>query len=429
MLRFLGRFLIALLLVAAVTFAGVRGWLWYEAQRGMEQLAALAEPWAALEWEGVDTSVDGRVEVSGLTVTPRGVNDGLYVEQLTLRADGVRDLHTLSRRLSTGDLPAALTLSARGASLNVGDALYRRLNARAGGRLWGTPVDGLACAGVEDIRTTVFRTLDERYLEGDVELRLRLHRPSARLAMLLDVSLPEYGASTVDAGLQLSPQPLAEGGELALGDLTPVLSGLRVRYTDLGFNEARNYTCAARRDSDVDAFLDAHVAAVAARLGLEGGEAQARYREFAHHGGDLQLDLTPQAAVPVADLPALPPPELTALFRGRASLNGRDVDLPVTAWLAPPPGDDGGATAAADGETARTPAPLRFQSVPAETLAEHVGRRARLSTYRGTRHEGVISAADDDDVTLENPLRGGVMRFTVELGEVRAAEVLRRREP
>lgn len=423
MLRFLGRFLVALLLVAALAFAGVRGWLWYEAQRGMARLAELAAPWAELDWEGVDSGVDGSIEVTGLTIEPRGLEDALYVEGLTLRADGVRDLHSLTRRLADGDLPDALTLSARDVALTIGDPLYRNVNAAAGGRLWGTPVDALACGDVTDARTAVFEALDQRFLEGDLDLRLRLHRPSARLAVLLDAQLPELGASTVDASLQLASDVLPAEGGIALRRLTPVLSALRVRYTDLGFNEARNYTCAARRDVDVADFLSDHVVAVAARLGLEGEEERARYGAYARHGGDLELDLTPQAAVPLRDLLRLPSDELAALFAGRSSLNGRPLQLPVNAWLqAPADGGEGAPAETAEG----APVPPRFRSVPADALAEHVGRRARVSTYRGARHEGVISAADGDDVTLENPLRGGVMRFTVELGEVRSAEVLLR---
>lgn len=428
MLRFLGRFLITLLLAAVLVFAAARGWLWYEAQRGMERLAELARPWAELDWEGVDNGVAGSVEITGLTLSPRGLEDSVYVEQLVLRADGARDLHSLTRRLDGGDLPDALTVSAQDVTLNVGDALYQRLNRIAGGRLWGTPVDGLACGDVADVRTVVLEALDERFLEADVELRLRLHRPSARLAVLLDATVPELGASTVDASLELGAGALPADGRIDPAALTPTLSALRLRYTDLGFNEARNYTCAARRDEDVEAFVDAHVAAVAAHLGLggghgPGGEALARYREYAVHGGDLQLDLTPQAGVPLADLPGLPASELAALFRGRASLNGRALDLPPAAWLTPAaepaPADEAEAAAAAS-------TPRRFRAVEPQALAEHVGRRARLSTYRGARHEGVISAADAGDVTLENPLRGGVMRFTVEIGEVRSAEVLLR---
>jgi len=428
MLRFLGRFLVALLLAAALAFAAARGWLWYEAQRGMERLAELARPWAELDWEGVDTGVAGSIEITGLTITPQALEDSIYVEQLVLRADGARDLHSLARRLDSGDPPDALTLSAQDVTVNVGAPVYRRLNAIAGGRLWGTPLDGLACGGAGDMRSVVLDALDERFLAADVELRLRLHRPSARLALLLDVTLPELGASTVDASLELGAGAVAQTGRIDPAALTPSLSTLRLRYTDLGFNEARNYTCAARRDQPVEAFVDAHVAAVGAHLGLDpdeaaAAEALARYREYAVHGGDLQLDLTPQAGVPLADLPGLPAAELAALFRGRTSLNGRALDLPPAAWLKPAP------ATAPDDETAdvtAAAAPRRFRAVEPRALAEHIGRRARLSTYRGARHEGLIGAADDNDVTLENPLRGGMMRFTVEFGEVRSAEVLLR---
>jgi hypothetical protein len=411
--------LLAVVALAAVAYAGSRWWIGYQAGRQLQALGDLLAPHVALTWDDVSGDLTGEVVVSGLVVTPEGVLDEVYVERVSLRADGLKDLAALARTVRAGQLPEYLELTFRGAMLRVGGPLHQAIERHA--RLWGTPLDAAACDVEGNLGAVVMSALGYNTLDIDGTLRWRLHPPTHRAAVLADVTVDDVGTTSVDAHLELAR--LGFDPETWLADLAPALTSLRLRLSDHGFIASRNHVCAARRDVAVDAFMALHLDAVRdryARAGIPLGDMPLEhYAEFARHGGDLLFDLEPRQPLPPARV-------LTALRQREVAdipvsltINGRPLAADASRWLPPPAPSS---TAAAKPAAAPPRGPQR---VAPAALVEHVGARAQIVTSDGRAHQGVIASADAERLTLRKVLEGGHLDYRIPYATIETAEVYR----
>lgn len=422
------RLLVALIVVAVLGAGGAKLYLWQQANEGMERIARLAEPLAQLEWESVGGDVAGQFRVEGLSIKPRGVDDEIYLKRLTVRADNIRDVLDLASRLRAGEIPTSMTMTVTGATVNVGGGAYRWLETATAGHWWGTPVDALGCGKVKDLNLEVLEALGHHSLKANAEFRLRLHEPTRRAALLLDVEIPGFASTTVDTVLSLGQTELPGNSASTVASMSPKISSLRIRYTDQGFNESRNYYCAAQLDVPVPEFIDRHLAAVREALSRHQPPPTAsllkRYRAFATYGGDLLLDLAPQKAVNLSDLYGLDRAQFIETMQPRLAINGRTITDPPEAWI---PSSEAAVVKASTGNTeekpARTSTKPAFGEVTVEDLATLVGHVARVEMHNGSRHEGIIREATPLKVVLAKRMEGGEARFILDPQEIAAVRV------
>ncbi|WP_435101661.1 hypothetical protein [Arhodomonas sp. AD133] len=418
LVRFLGRTLLLLLVAVIAGYGALRGYLWYESGRVMDDIAAELSPYVRLDWESVDSSVPGTIEVHELALRPANGEGSAFIQRLEINSSELAGPRELLARLRRREPPARVELIASGIRIDSDDPLVARLDAAAGGASLGTPLAAAGCSAPDaPFTASVLQAVNQSTLRGEASLRIRRHEASGRTELLLDAEFAQVAAVTAE-------------GVLSTAD-TPALTGLRVRYTDLGFNASRNHYCAARADEPVKRFIDRHLQAVQRDYREHGTplspEASRRYREFIRHGGDMLIDHSPRRAL-----------ALTALTNGdgalasiarsapSVSINGIPVDLSVAAWLpsdeSAPARSDDQSTRTATNDSGTTP---RYRPVPVEALAQHAGASVRLHTRDGQTHLGRLAGIDNGRIAVTRTIAGGEMRYTLPKTIVSGAEVRR----
>lgn len=423
----IGRIVIVALAAVLAGYGLARLYVWVQARRGVGDLARLAEPYAEVEWEGVRAGVDGEIRLHGLTVHPRGLNDTITIDTLEIQTSQGLVPNELAHRLAEGRLPAYLQIDARNLAFPVGGPLFRRLDAITGGYLWGTPLDSLGCKGVHHLGRSILENLDGQVLHANVELRLRMHRPTRRLALAMDVDLQKLAVTTLEATMDLGRQDLPLDQPSVLRSLPVTLTELRVRHTDRGFNSNRNLLCARQLDIPVDAFLRRHLDAVRAsyqdHIPAPNAALFTQYRDFAAHGGDILIDLNPKRPISLAELAEMHGWPLSDRLQPLLAINGVPIHSPAAAWY-PWTDKDGSAERSGGTTTAETSAEKpAFHDVAVSDLSRYLGKQARIFTQDGVQHKGVIEKIGADSVTLRWELSGGYMRFSIADDKIKQAQV------
>lgn len=414
--------LIALLLIAAAVYVGAKLYARSQADAALSEASYALRDVVRLSYEGFSAGLDGTLTIHELTLRPAKGSGELFIRRLDVSAGSLPAALSVRRHLSAGRLPAALTLTAEDVRLNLDSPLYRRLAEWSGGFVVGTPVDHLACGEASATNAAVLEAMGYSYISAHVDARWRRGRDDR--AALVSARIEAEDIARIDAeGVVRSPDDALNLETLRTGAVN--LGDVDLRYRDKGYFDARNYYCAAQRDSDVDDFLAAHRAAVAEYLGQHGAvptqaALDAYLRLIGSPGNELHIGLSPTEPVLLNELPGLDPQQLTQRLHPTWAVNGDGVETVVARWVAP------------SSETVRPDTgngqngQARYYAADPAMLDQLAGSFARIVTYDGTTHKGIIEEASGSRLTMQRRFQGGDMSFGVALGDIETVEIYRR---
>ena len=78
------KLLILILLLIAVGYGGVKGYIYYKVKTRMDNLAIQVSPWMGIEYKGISSTLGGTVTLENLTLRPKAFDDYIQIDQLTL---------------------------------------------------------------------------------------------------------------------------------------------------------------------------------------------------------------------------------------------------------------------------------------------------------------------------------------------------------
>ncbi|MDN5870810.1 MAG: hypothetical protein L0H73_08855 [Nitrococcus sp.] len=424
--RHIARVMIVVLAAGLVGFGLAKLYIWFQARRGVEELARLAAPYASIEWDSVSAGLDGRMQIRGLVIAPLTVDDTLSIKTLTIRLPSGFRPEELVRRLLTGELTGTVRIDAQDVALRSDGALFQQLNQITNGYLWKTPLAALGCKGIEDLDQAVLGQSGGGMVYANVALRLR--SPARQLALSLKIDLRELAATRVEAAIDVGHPFVPLRDPAALTTLPVTVSGLHIRHIDRGFNTKRNLLCASQQNMSVAAFLDRHLGAVRAlyrdRKLAPSDQLLTQYRDFAGHGGEILIALNFDEPVAAAKLYRMDEQQLLTHARVSLAINGVSIQNPSEAWQLWINSDDGRFPAAAQAAAAESStAQPSFHDIPVADLVHHVGERTRIITGDGSHHMGVLEQIDAGSLTLRWELSGGYVRFSIAADKIEVAQV------
>lgn len=413
---------IAALIVAIVVYAGAKLYVRSEADAALREAEYALGDLVNLDYEGFSAGLDGSLTLQELTIRPVGVQGEMFIKQLTLAADSLPAALSARRHVAAGRLPDSLSVSFSDLRLNFDSALYRRLNTLSGGFLVGTPLDHLACGEQDRIGAEALSDMGFSYLGANGHAELTRGRDERAALLTVDLQATDIAHVRGEAIVRSPTETLTLE---ALVDGSALLADTDLRYRDDGYFDARNYYCAAQRDSDVDAFLQAHKEAVDAYLRRHGAVLSdalinGYMRLSDSPGNEVHIAIKPEQPPTLAQLSGMGARALVETLDPRVAVNGEAVEDVAIRWIEP----QRSVAETAEGDSQSRSA--RFYAADPAALPELVGSYARLVTYDGTSYEGLISETAGSRVTLQRRFQGGEMSFGVAVGNIRSAEIYRR---
>ena len=355
-----------LVIVAVLSIAVLKLLLWYEIQQGAARLVARLAPYAQIQYGGVGSGLDGRVDFSTVTVTVgKGASREVWrAAQVELATPGAL---WLVRRLLSGDesLPERLGITLKGLQAPAA------ITAPGGELSWLSPIslvpfETLGCGVVSRFSIADYQRMGLNPGVQQQRVDYRYDAANAALAFSAELASLPFSTIAIRGELQkFDPNAVAAGNWQKLH-----VSELSLGYADGGYLAKRNRFCAQQAGMSPAQFVDQHLKAVAAFLaerGVQPGAAtESIYRSLVAEGGRVNVLSLPSAASSIGQLLAETPDVMTRQLNLTARRNDAPPVMVRLGFVAT--GDAQTATATAAAETApavSTNATVAAPSAPA----------------------------------------------------------------
>lgn len=415
-----------LVLLVGAVYAGIKGWMHYNAQQALEELSVATAGRAEIDYQGIDTELQGAVTVRGLTLLVDGAPQPLRVE--AVRVSGPELPYFLWGKDGRQAPPDRLRVDVQGIRLALDDALFDALQQEMplGG---GTAPRG--CGPTDDLDPELLRELGFSELLMDATLSYDFDPRAERLDAQLEFAVQQI--EKVEASLTLAdvPADALQGGAAAI----PSLAGMDMRVR-VEPEFARRYlaACAARRDQSPEQYRDTLVAetlAALSRAGLQLGPGLAQaVREFHQTWGEFQVTANPERPVNLMGLLFSSPDNWQQQLGVQVALNRRQL-LDLSFEFRPPDAEELAVMLGQEPPPSkpRKPQPRYryvYQATPLAALEQHIGNEVRLYLRDDQpMRAGTLTAIAGGELRVEQRLHGGKITAHVALEDVARAETRR----
>jgi hypothetical protein len=431
--------LATILAVLVLMAGGIWGYLWYSTQQQVEQLVAVAKPFAEINYAGISVLPTGSVGVKQIKIIPNLVNDVISIGAIRLNAPNILALLNARRQLSQGELPEALSLSIRQLELPL-----------HGGLLGGPPpsprertpfddLDTLGCGPVTHFGGAQWEEMGYDSFISNMDMGYRLTAAENRINLQISNTTRDWASLYLDIGFALNTSSTSIM-QLATS-LTPKVASLNLVLQDDGYNTRRNNYCAAKAGKPINEYIADHVQRVVERLranGINLGPGLiAAYQRYLTEGKQLTITANPPAPIDPAELQFYQAEDVVKLAGLTVKVNDEAVtDLSAdwnTAQVTRALGIGRQWTPRAE-ESEETTAPAApkpvvieksFHATPVSQLNQHVGKIAKLETSTGANYLGNLeSITDEGIIRITIRKSGGTATLSLRGEDITKAEVL-----
>jgi hypothetical protein len=426
--------LIAVLILAAAAFAGVKGYLHYAYEGLLNKAIQNASPFAEVHYDGLSTTLDGDLIIQGITVTPRAeFTDTVRIGSVQYDTPGVLYLLTNRDRLEKGEFPSHVRLEIRGLEIPLDGFITGALDKSAKDRN-AELADQITpfCGDVHYLSSRQYAEMGYEDLVSDISLGYEFEKHSQLIHIALTWATRGFGSFALSADLTgitaTSAQTLVANGP-------PTVSRVDLVYGDDSYVSRVLEYCAGKRhmtrEQLIQAEVDAEPEYYAATWGIIPGQALLQaYRRFLESPAELRVVLHPDTIGDLTTLTQYRKTELPALLNMQVYVNGEAVDDLSFRELAIRPanrqrsGSRRDGTQVSSGKARSGPPPQpQYHTVRAEELSQHLGRNVRILTVGGAVREGRLSGVRNGKIYATSRLYGGKMEVIIPVDQANRIEV------
>lgn len=440
-----------MLIAGGVAYGGVKGYIHYKVKKQVDRLVATAAPFANIVYGSLGSDLQGRVMVDDLVVYPRGVNDAVKVDRLTVITPGLEFLLTGSDAVKRGELPERMGIALQGARLNLKGRLVEMLKQAEAAQLGQQPAEGIACGLSSKFITSQYRELGLDELVFDSGFSFERGLTASELVFKMDYTIRD--AEQADFAMTLDG---FGNSVMSVAVARPQLRRVTMNFRpDAEFSRKTLEYCAGKQDVDVQTFVDGLFEQSDEQylrdIGFVPGPGiRAAMKELMLNAGELSVVAIPGSTLDIKTVHLYKPEDWPDLFGLIVKVNGQEVsDLsfsmpgvdpakpggePSTAFSLPgmdffnrqehaAPAQAERKTRAVRSSSSRRP---HYRSVARGEVNTLVGREVRISTVDGKRRSGRVVSVNKGVISLEMRMHGGTLSTRVPVATAGKIEVLER---
>ncbi len=413
--------LLAVLAIAVI----IKVSLWLSVRSIMNDTAARLSPIMEVSYEGITSSLDGRVGLTGLDVKIPAIGDRIKVEQAELKFKSLLELLRFRESLGQGKVPEQLAMAFKGIKLDIHGPLMEVLSQQPAERSIYTAMSQVACGDSTSIDADDLLNMGYRSLESDAEFSYTYQPAAQSLIFSLTADARGMGRYKVSMGLaNMSDKP----GDLRVNP--PRLSTITVEVDDNEYQRKVHAYCAAKMGQDEKTYLDTAVGKLDAslksqRVALDDKVLQAM-KAYYQDPRSLRLELRPTEGVHWNGLEFFDAADVIDMLRPVLLINQQAVDVSF-AWFNPSTGNP------VEEENALVPAAIveqnargpQYDFVPVSSLSSHAGKRLQFITYDGAYYQGILHKVQGNKVFLTVQFGSGSAEMFLSLNKIDKVRVLR----
>jgi len=390
------------LVVLALLLGGIYFYYTHKITSRLDQVAAMAGPLVALEYEGVSLGLGGEVRINGLRLQAPNMPTELRARQLALRADNLYALWSLNRKLENGELPRSMGLALRGAQVPV--SMMAPAAGRGASPGMGLVFDAAGCGQRREFDLADLRAMGFDDLVADFDLRYEMDEYRQTVQLRLYSHLRNLAELTVNTRIELGGAVNSLFGA-AQGFSRARLGSMNFEYVDRGYYPRMLEYCRGETGTDESQYLARHLSAWQQRwreAGFEAGKSTVEaYRTFLAAPGKLQLTLDPSYAPALMQFGDTGASDLVGQFRLKARVNDGKAD-----WLAFEPLAADPAVAAESGTDKAPGADTTAPKNPQQRTAP-AAPSSDTASNSGPRITGRVSTRDDSSAARTDERQPG----------------------
>jgi hypothetical protein len=422
------------LVVAALAYAGIKGYIYYNVKTDLDRMVSAAAPFMQIEYGGIGSDLSGIISVDRLSLTPTGSYDEISIQRLELSGDGPGFLLELMHGFKQEQPPARMALSVHRLESPVTSTFLTNIGPRLGAA-WNRQTDSCSLAGI--LKASGLKELGFPGLTINGDMGYTYDRDSGEVQFNLDYELAGVEATS----LNLKASGISTAGLMGLGE-PPFLQQLHLaRRIQPGYMKQVATMCATNSGQSQDQFIEGLVTRPASHylqnLGfIPGPGLKAMLKQLVTHAGELEILANPSSEINPANLSAYRPGDIIDLLGLTVSYNGNPVtDLSFSTRLKTPhakttaayggrslPGEPG----LADAQDSGTPPKLRYIETDVSRLEGFLLHRVRIYTLDNDKpKQGVLTSIRNQTVHVEQLLHNGKMTVHLHRDRIARVEVLR----
>lgn len=420
-MRKLRKFILILIIVPAVLYGAVKGYLWYTINSQMEALQKSLQPVARLSWREILTPMLGPIGVKHLVVRPHIVNDPIQIGSILIHAnDPMQRFELISAHLRD-EVPKKLVMSINRVSLDLNGEIANWIGKFQKGAVVGTPIDALACGDRQFFTIDDLRDMGYKELATDINLQYSLNDLKSALDLFIKIRTHDMMEFAIDALIPASEVPNSTK-RLTLEE--PSVESLSVTVRDLGYNKNKTTFCSVNTGKTPEQYIQAHVEAVRARAMENGFEPSAElmraFQQYLTKPSTITLAIRPIDASP---LTALRLPDSNDAIKSlglEVSINDKPVENIGSFQTA----EQRLAALQAEQEENQVKV-IKYRDTPIPELVHYLDQRILIDTTDGKFLRGYLNAVAPDKLVLTRQLVGGSATFAVATKDIERVRVLR----
>jgi len=427
---------LVLFLLPVVIYAGIKLYIRHNVKSALTDLSTAAAPFAGIHYDGIGSTLGGKISIEGVRVQPTGLTDVVHIRDIEIQTPGLKFLLFGSRKLRDGEFPEKMQVALHGVVLDLNGQMMEMLD-----RLLSAAAESGAAGGVSNCGDTryfgprQYRKLGYDALLMDMTLGYEHEKVLERLRMQMEWQTRDMAS--------LKAEFIMSGGRLSLREslvAPPRLTAVNAVYKDLSITERMKSYCASATGTSVDDYINAEVgqsdAAYLHKWGFVPGPGlREAYRQFLQKPGEVQIEARSPEGIDPASLKLFRPEDAVGMINLGVKVNGVAVtdlsfrrEAPEQSASVAKPGSAPVASRAAAGATgarAEPPQPESgYRSARISELPQHLGRQVRVVLVGNMVREGVLAEVQGKELVLERRYAGGAMTVRVAVNRIEKVDVL-----
>ncbi len=309
---------VTVILVAVVGYFGAKLYLHHKVSSNLDMALAMAQPFADIQYEGVSSTMTGKLSIDGISARFGNFRDRLEIDRVSLITPGfwhLLNLGDMGQKMTGSDasIPESLGFSITGMRADVSDDFMKAMSKAARESSPELDESDIAanCVGKYGFSMATLKRLGYKDLVMSMSMGYRQEEGN----LLVDISadLEDMYAMKIDLTLDgtVTPQSLASG------TYRPRMLDGRIEYEDDSLIERTRTLCRRQGLSDdeiVVAEMDAFQAA-----GMQNGIAfdefvMIPYQKFLTGGSKFILTAQPNSPIALSQIDLYSPTDVPALL-------------------------------------------------------------------------------------------------------------------
>lgn len=425
--------LILILLIPALVYGGIKGFLYYKAKRTVDDIVIAAADQAAIRYSDITTDVRGAVTVSGISVQPIGYQDTVGIDAVRIASDDPLFLIRGAQwQPGQNAPPPDLSFTISGIHLPLSSDFV----SAASDSVPATP-DASPCAQGLQVDPQLLSKIGFAELEMEVDGRYHLNEAARTLEFELNIDLRDIESIRLAAKMTEVDVDAMSRGAAPQVNLGGFSVAMRVAPE---FGRQALKACAMGSDQDVQAWSEQLASKALEQFEQQGlvlgdglsGAVRAFYRDW----GELKLVAAPSQPVGLLSLMFLPPEQLAQALSLRFSLNGEAVSDTAFSWQRPQAqglsalfqSEQAAANDAAQPQSRRIVVRREYESIAIADVGRYIDHQVQIKPRGQPVREGVLKRIANGEAEVEQGLYGGKYTVYVPLQDIESIQALIQRE-